>query len=134
MTVINCSQKITWEKLVDLAKASAKSGKESTDFSHEGFSFGATDKLIVDDNLIDAAAFQTAINGLDSAAEGRLNDLITLRELRDEKLTETDWVVTKYTELGQAIPNDWKTYRQSLRDLPASTSDPANPTWPTEPK
>ena len=133
MTVINCSQKITWEKLVDLAKASAKSGKESTDFSHEGFSFGATDKLIVDYNLIDAAAFQTAINGLDSAAEGRLNDLISLRDLRDKKLIETDWVVTKYTELGQTIPNDWKTYRQALRDFPASVSDPANPTWPTKP-
>ena len=133
MTVINCSQKITWEKLVDLAKASAKSGKESTDFSHEGFSFGTTDKLIVDDNLIDAAAFQTAINGLDSAAEGRLNDLISLRDLRDKKLIETDWVVTKYTELGQTIPNDWKTYRQALRDFPASVSDPANPTWPTKP-
>ena len=133
MTVINCSQKITWEKLVDLAKASAKSGKESTDFFHEGFSFGATDKLIVDDNLIDAAAFQTAINGLDSAAEGRLNDLISLRDLRDKKLIETDWVVTKYTELGQTIPNDWKTYRQALRDFPASVSDPANPTWPTKP-
>ena len=133
MTVINCSQKITWAKLVDLAKASAKSGKESTDFSHEGFSFGTTDKLIVDDNLIDAAAFQTAINGLDSAAEGRLNDLISLRDLRDKKLTETEWVDTKYTELGQTIPNDWKTYRQALRDFPASVSDPANPTWPTKP-
>ncbi len=133
MIVINCSQKITWAKLVDLAKASAKSGKESTDFSHEGFSWGVSDTLIVDDNLIDVSAFQTAINGLDSAAEGRLNDLISLRDLRDKKLIETDWVVTKYTELGQAIPNDWKTYRQSLRDLPANTSDPANPTWPTKP-
>ena len=27
----------------------------------------------------------------------------------------------------------WKTYRQQLRDLPANTSDPTNPTWPTKP-
>ena len=27
----------------------------------------------------------------------------------------------------------WKTYRQALRDLPANTSDPSNPTWPTKP-
>ena len=28
----------------------------------------------------------------------------------------------------------WKTYRQALRDLPANTKDPANPTWPTKPE
>ena len=129
MTVINCSQKITWTKLVDLAKASAKSGKENTDFSHDGFSFGATDKLIVDDTLIDAAAFQTAINGLDSAAEGRLNDLITLRHLRDEKLKETDYWALSDRSMSEAQTK----YRQDLRDLPANTSDPANPTWPSKP-
>ena len=129
MTVINCSQKITWTKLVDLAKASAKSGKENTDFSHDGFSFGATDKLIVDDTLIDSAAFQTAINGVDSAAEGRLNDLITLRHLRDEKLKETDYWALSDRSMSEAQTK----YRQDLRDLPANTSDPANPTWPSKP-
>ena len=128
MTIINCSQKITWTKLVDLAKASAKAGKESTDFSHDGFSFGATDKLIVDDTLIDSAAFQTAINGVDSAAEGRLNDLITLRHLRDEKLKETDYWALSDRSMSEAQTK----YRQDLRDLPANTSDPANPTWPSK--
>ena len=129
MTVINCSQKITWAKLVDLAKASAKAGKESTDFSHDGFSFGATDKLIVDDTLIDSAAFQTAINGVDSTAEGLLNDLIILRHLRDEKLKETDyWALS-----DRSITDAQKKYRQDLRDLPANTSDPAKPTWPSKP-
>ena len=33
----------------------------------------------------------------------------------------------------RTISDEWKTYRQSLRDLPANTSDPANPTWPTKP-
>ena len=27
----------------------------------------------------------------------------------------------------------WSNYRQALRDLPANTDDPANPTWPTKP-
>ncbi len=130
MTVINCSQKITWTKLVDLAKASAKAGKESTDFSHEGFSFGATDKLIVDDTLIDSAAFQTAINGVDSTAEGLLNDLIILRHLRDEKLKETDyWALS-----DRSITDAQKKYRQDLRDLPANTSDPEKPTKDKYPK
>ena len=32
------------------------------------------------------------------------------------------------------IKTPWATYRQALRDLPANTSDPANPTWPTKPE
>ena len=29
--------------------------------------------------------------------------------------------------------NEWKTYRQNLRDLPATESDPENATFPTKP-
>ena len=43
-----------------------------------------------------------------------------LREERDILLSETDWVVARSTETGVAIPNDWKVYRQALRDLHAS--------------
>tara|TARA_B100000508_G_C11421640_1_gene258642 strand:- start:182 stop:592 length:411 start_codon:yes stop_codon:yes gene_type:complete len=56
-----------------------------------------------------------------------------LRYERDKKLAETDWVVTKANETGVAESNDWKTYRQALRDLPLNTTDPFNPTWPTKP-
>jgi len=27
----------------------------------------------------------------------------------------------------------WMDYRQALRDLPANTTDPANPDWPVKP-
>jgi len=56
-----------------------------------------------------------------------------LRYNRDKKLAETDWVVTKANETGVAESNEWKTYRQALRDLPSNTTDPFNPTWPTKP-
>ncbi len=56
-----------------------------------------------------------------------------LREERNRKLAETDWVVTMHKELGTTIPSAWKTYRQELRDLPADTSDPTDVTWPTKP-
>ena len=77
------------------------------------------------------------ISELDSAEAIRL-----LREERNQLLSETDWVVARSTETGVAIPNDWKTYRQALRDLPASSSpqldsyydlDLTSVTWPTEP-
>lgn len=40
-----------------------------------------------------------------------------LRAKRNALLAETDYIVTKNLEAGTDIPADWKTYRQSLRDL-----------------
>lgn len=52
-----------------------------------------------------------------------------LRGTRDKLLAETD-----YLALADAtLTDDMRTYRQALRDLPANTSDPANPVWPTKP-
>ena len=56
-------------------------------------------------------------------------DLRDLRGLRNDKLASTDWMANSDVTMTDA----WKTYRQELRDLPANTKDPANPTWPTEP-
>ena len=60
-------------------------------------------------------------------------DLQALREERNRRLAETDWQIVRHKELGTNIPAALKTYRQELRDLPANTSDPANPTWPVKP-
>ena len=51
-----------------------------------------------------------------------------IREERDEKLKETDWRASS----DLTMSDDWKTYRQALRDIPTQ-SDPFNITWPTEP-
>ena len=65
-----------------------------------------------------------------------------LRLERDKRLTSCDWVITMHKELGTNVPAAWKTYRQALRDLPASASPKLNSlddldltsvTWPTEP-
>ena len=62
-----------------------------------------------------------------------------LREERNRRLTETDWKdLPSYPGTDQ---NDWRTYRQALRDLP-STASPSlddngqltNVTWPTKPE
>tara|TARA_R100000773_G_C4188929_1_gene95556 strand:+ start:584 stop:865 length:282 start_codon:yes stop_codon:yes gene_type:complete len=55
-----------------------------------------------------------------------------VRNERNRLLSETDWVVTKASETGVAVSDDWKTYRQALRDVPTQ-SDPENITWPTKP-
>ena len=65
-----------------------------------------------------------------------------LRIERDQILTSSDWRVVMAKETGSNIPAAWKTYRQALRDLPASASpkldsngdlDYSSVTWPTEP-
>lgn len=56
-------------------------------------------------------------------------DLELLREERNRRLAETDYLALSDVTLS----DDMRTYRQALRDLPANTSDPANPTWPVKP-
>ena len=60
-------------------------------------------------------------------------DFARLRWDRDAKLLATDWRVGSDAPLTEAQKQEWRSYRQALRDLPANTTDPANPTWPTPP-
>ena len=73
------------------------------------------------------------ISELDNAEARRL-----LREERDKRIAKTDWRASSDLTLADA----WKTYRQALRDLPASATPKLNSfynldltsvTWPTEP-
>ena len=43
--------------------------------------------------------------------------LLMLRNLRNDLLTESDWVVVNALEAGIAVPDEWKTYRQELQDI-----------------
>lgn len=55
------------------------------------------------------------------------------RAKRDVLLTNTDWRVSLATETGTTLSDEWKAYRQALRDVPAQSEFPTNITWPTEP-
>ena len=58
---------------------------------------------------------------------------IMLRSRRDNLLTNSDWTQLSDVTLDNSKKAEWVTYRQTLRDLPSNTSDPENPTWPTQP-
>ena len=90
---------------------------------HEGLVVRPTDEEI-----------NSKVEELENAEPMRL-----LREERDRRITETDWRATvDYPGIDQ---DDWRTYRQALRDLP-STAKPqldengqlTNITWPTKPE
>jgi len=57
------------------------------------------------------------------------------RDIRNTKLTDSDWVVTKALEAGEAVPSAWVTYRTALRNLPTHSNWPflEDSDWPTEP-
>ena len=94
----------------------------------EGVKDADGNQITLDQALVDAAAIEVA-------AEQALS---SLRRQRNQLLTETDWVTLKAIDdsndgLGIQLPQVWMDYRQALRDLPANTTDPANPVWPTKP-
>ena len=61
---------------------------------------------------------------------------IPLQGLRIERnylLDETDWVVAKSTETETPIPDEWKIYRQALRDITKTATSLDDVKWPTKP-
>ena len=55
------------------------------------------------------------------------------RETRNELLAASDWTQANDSPLTTAQKTKWKTYRQALRDLPASEGWPNDVTFPEEP-
>ena len=67
--------------------------------------------------------------------EGHMSDL---REQRNQKLVDSDWTQAPdhSSPLSNAKKTKWTTYRQTLRDLPATTDMTTWPdefSWPTKP-
>ena len=55
--------------------------------------------------------------------------MIEIRAERNSELASSDWMSGSDTTMSDA----WKKYRQDLRDLPASNSDPDKIVFPTKP-
>lgn len=56
-----------------------------------------------------------------------------VRDERNKLLSDTDWVVVKSAETGEAIPTEWTTYRQALRDVTTQDGFPDTVVWPVKP-
>ena len=70
------------------------------------------------------AEIEAKLSEINSAEPMRL-----LRVERDRLLAETDW----WAVSDRTMSAEQSAYRQALRDLPANTPDPSNPTWPSKP-
>jgi hypothetical protein len=70
---------------------------------------------------LDAAAVEAETTVVETAWNFQ-----SLRRKRNQLLAETDWTANS----DVVMTDEMRTYRQALRDLPANTADPVNPTWP----
>ena len=63
-----------------------------------------------------------------------------LRQLRDERMREVDWVTLRAARTGEPIPQDWQDYMQALADITdqvgnatLSGREKFGVTWPERP-
>jgi len=52
-----------------------------------------------------------------------------VRQERDSLLSETDWMAGSDVTMS----NEWRTYRQALRDVPSQEGFPNTVVWPDKP-
>ena len=63
-------------------------------------------------------------------------ELEALRMYRDTLLLQSDWTQAEDSPLSDSKKNEWKTYRQALRDITKTykTLDSAEGNWPIKPE
>jgi hypothetical protein len=77
-------------------------------------------------NPVDSSGNPIAVNGPTTSELWA-----DVRMKRDQMLRACDW--TQLADAAGATQSAWRQYRQSLRDLPQTQTDPSNITWPTPP-
>ena len=77
-------------------------------------------------NGIEIALSEEEISTINAEEAALQQDLI--RNQRNTLLSESDVYA-----LADRITDEWKTYRQALRDVPSQSGFPDNITWPTKP-
>ena len=109
--------------------------KPKAEWTWIGYEYSGLDWLDSSQTKPTESEINAEITRLNNAEPMRL-----LRVERDARLAACDW--TQSRDITLSNDADWKTYRQSLRDLPASASpsldsnydlDLSSVTWPTEP-
>lgn len=115
--------------------------EEFSDFKQDFYTFDGKEfshdpmKTLIDPDGNEIIAY-TIINGMTVEQAKTIsynNKIKRLRELRDEKIAKSDWRANVDVA---SMSDDWRTYRQALRDLPStmtSWDDFETFAWPTEP-
>ena len=93
------------------------------------------------EEITDFSEFDAIINDRDKEIDRLTQEALDNEPSEEEKdraqrvslLEETDWIVIKYLDIGEPVPQEWSDYRQALRDITEQAGFPGNVDWPTEP-
>ena len=107
-----------------IVKAAGKTWNENT--APHTFWIAGTTLTVAD---CDQSVLDAAVAARNIADDKAARDMADLRSKRNGLLAATDWWGVSDRTMSAAEAE----YRKSLRDLPANTSDAANPSWPTKP-
>jgi hypothetical protein len=113
----------------------------STGLIHShGSSQGLTDlsQILVneEDSIIEGYVDRRIYKIIDGVPTEYTPDVMPiLRNKRDGLLADSDWTQMADSPLSSSKKTEWATYRQALRDLPATNTATieADVIWPTEP-
>ena len=124
-TIVECTDEDVQARLAQLGDYQAE-GVYNITWSDSKVSAVTGQDIEGNDVTID-----THFSGDDTAKDARLlaDKWVRIRILRDRKLAETDYLALSDSTLA----SDMKTYRQSLRDVPADNADPDDISWPEKP-
>ena len=95
----------------------------------------------------DLGIYEQALETFDAEKQRRLREQLAeeelkeasrdywkeLRNKRDFLLSQSDWTQGNDSPLTLQQKEEWKIYRQALRDAPSNTIDPKSPVWPLSP-
>ncbi len=128
-----------YAKIVDNKVTEVSSGKGTTGTWVTVEGYQGEDQTLTYDPTSNTVKCEDKIDELDEPTIEQLDavklelDKEYVRGNRGRLLAESDWTQFTDSPLTDSKKDEWKTYRQALRDLPANTSDWTNPTWPTKP-
>ena len=129
ITVVSSTERQVEEPI--LGEETGEPTGETTTVTLHDVTYRETYTIVVNDGLkiLTQEEWDTEISNYDARqTEKRYGEI---RIIRDEVLKETDWIVTKTTEDGSVLTDEFKNWRTTLRDLPSVgiTTDvfPASP-------
>ena len=129
ITVVSSTERQVEEPI--LGEETGEPTGETTTVTLHDVTYRETYTIVVNDGLkiLTQEEWDTEISNYDARQTEKRYDEI--RIIRDEVLKETDWIVTKTTEDGSVLTDEFKNWRTTLRDLPSVgiTTDvfPASP-------
>ena len=70
---------------------------------------------------------------LDAMREDAELDMTPIRQQRDSVLRVSDWTQIGDATLGDHTAEEWRTYRQALKDIPQNYTRVSDVVWPEDP-